>query len=787
MGKNKVSKKGYVLLDSISFYTLLTVLFLVPIFFIPSLQISLEVGKGFLLSLGVCTSFFLWLLARIVEGKFYFPKQAILLAGLSVPVALLISAVFSPSFAGSMSGGGFELSTVSSALVMFLVMFLSSVFFQTKQRMFLGLAAIGGAFVLVGIFHIVDLIFHLTVHFPHFFAQVSGGTVLGSWNDLAIFSGLVLITGLMSSETLSLDKKQKWILCAVIAVALFFMAISNFFMAWLVAGLFALFIFIYSLSFAKDEKSTVSNRFPTTSFVVVLICLVFVLANGFFGSYLSLKLGTYSSEVRPSVMATANIAKHVFLKRSIVGIGPNRFSEAWDLYKPADVNTTGFWNSSFDTGFGLLPSFAVTAGLIGLLAWLALLGIFLVKGFGSMFSSSADKVSSYLFSVSFLGAVYLWIVALLYVPNISSFVFAFMLTGVCVASWTMRKGKTVSVSLVGDPRVSFFSILISVSLLIGVVAGAYIFIKQFASLYFFEKAAYASYGTQAEIIDNAEANLNRAISLRPTDLYYRSLSQVYVAKFNALIGQNNLSSEAIKPELQTAVQNAESAGRMAVQHDKKNYTNWRTLAGVYESFVPVGIQGAYSNAVSSFNEAIALNPKDPSLYLSLANLELSQKNIDKATVYKDQALALKGNYSDALLLFGRYYDSVGNASAALDQYKQAVIIDPLSVTAFSDLGLYYYGHGSYGDAVGPFERAVILDPTNANTRYYLGMAYAKAGRTADAISQLQYVLAQNPGNKQIQDLISGLQNKPTAAVSTEQTQIPTPAPTKKPIVPVKKK
>ena len=271
-------------------------------------------------------------------------------------------------------------------------------------------------------------------------------------------------------------------------------------------------------------------------------------------------------------------------------------------------------------------------------------------------------------------------------------------------------------------------------------------------------------------IDNAEISLTKAIALYPNDTYYRSLSKLYISKFNALVAQDSISDEALKPELQQAVANAETTGRQAIKIDSKNYLNWLSLAEVYEAFVPVGINGAYENSASSFAQAIELSPKNPSIYISMANLELHKKNETKAKEYVDKSLSIKPNYGVGYILLAKYQENIGNFASAQSYYRLAVETDPSSSDGYFRLGYFLYSRGNFADAVGPLERAVILDPSNMQYRYYLALGYSKSGKTQQAISQLEYLQQLNPGSKEIQAALSAVKS----GTSTE----PAPAPLK---------
>jgi len=61
----------------------------------------------------------------------------------------------------------------------------------------------------------------------------------------------------------------------------------------------------------------------------------------------------------------------------------------------------------------------------------------------------------------------------------------------------------------------------------------------------------------------------------------------------------------------------------------------------YESVVPLGVTGAYDEALKSYQEAIKVAPKNPSIYFTLARLEVSNKNTKEARAYLDKACLSK--------------------------------------------------------------------------------------------------------------------------------------------------
>src|SRR5665648_260039 len=90
--------------NKLAFVTLLFTLFISLFFFIPYTPVTLEAGKGFLLSVGVTLSLLFWLISRLGDGKFVVPKDKLVLFALAIPVVFLISSLFSSSFYVSLFG-----------------------------------------------------------------------------------------------------------------------------------------------------------------------------------------------------------------------------------------------------------------------------------------------------------------------------------------------------------------------------------------------------------------------------------------------------------------------------------------------------------------------------------------------------------------------------------------------------------------------------------------------------------------------------------------------------------
>ena len=125
------STKGLLFtLDGIAYGIIAIVVFLLPFFFLPFLNISLDTGKMHLLGIGILVALLLWLVARLREGAVSFQKSIILVALAFLSFVTLLTGIFSEQARVSLFGFGTELTTFLGTGLLVLLAVLASVFFR---------------------------------------------------------------------------------------------------------------------------------------------------------------------------------------------------------------------------------------------------------------------------------------------------------------------------------------------------------------------------------------------------------------------------------------------------------------------------------------------------------------------------------------------------------------------------------------------------------------------------------------------------------------------------------
>jgi len=351
--------------------------------------------------------------------------------------------------------------------------------------------------------------------------------MIGKWNDLAVLFGLSALISALALEIASLSRKLRITFYGVFTISLALLAIVNFDTAWVVLAVFSLLLIVY-LGFSGYKNfpranttpkpddldsggATNKKRIPILPVILLVVSAVFITERYAFSESRPLSTAIsnffqiFQLETRPSWSATLNIAKESVKANPIFGAGPNTFVNQWQSHKPAGVNETVFWSSDFVFAVGLIPTFIISTGLLGLLSWLLFAVFFLSTGLKLFFSQPADRFSRYLGITSFLGALYLFTITFFYVPSLSSTALAFFLSGLLIASLVLENTlKVKTVSFPEQPKIGFALVVAMIMFLVLSISLAYAETSKFLALWRLQKGV---------LVLNTDGNMERAENL----------------------------------------------------------------------------------------------------------------------------------------------------------------------------------------------------------------------------------------------------------------------------------
>ncbi len=757
------TNKSSFICDRVSIIALSLTVFLGIIAFFPGGLIPSDILKGYIIVTGVLVSFICWLLGRLIEGSFNIPWTRVLLTTGILVVVLFLSSIFSNQSYLSFFGEGFEKGTFAVVGSSILGLFLASVFFSERDRISTFIQSFFVFYIVIALYQLVHLFFPAITSFGIFFNKVN--TPVGVWSDFSILSGIALIGFVLTIQFIKPSKIVKIFTFIGAALALFFVILTNILTVWILIGISAIIVLVYSLIL---NRSSNERTFPFYAFGLVLVALLFVLANNLIGGVLAGSLKASYIDIHPNRDATMQVAGKMLKYDPILGPGPNHFAEKWLIERPVGVNTSVLWDTQFSSGSSYLGTVSVLTGGLGLLAVALFLLSFLYEGASKVFKTSKeDPENNFLVFGLFVMTFYFVLAVTLFDPGVSiilcAFIFMGMFLGVLIADGRI---KMHTISFLKDQRIGFFSILSIVALLMVSAGTVYISAEHFAGLVYFQRSLVSD---NSGDIDNANTYLSRAISF--TDLPVFERARVMFAEQSVKKTLNmpttSITPDQVKTILQTVISNGNTAARQAVALDPTNPINYLALGDFLKMLLPLKIEGAGAAATDAYNRGINLAPHYPRLYLNLASLYFDSGDNKNARTYAEKAIAEKSNYTDAYFLMSQIEMAEGKADAAITRLQSAELFDSNNPDVYFELGLLYYQTGDYNNAVSSFRASVSIDGQYLNAWYYLALSDKKIGATTEANSILESLHNSFPNNQSVSNALNNTVATDNTATTTE--------------------
>lgn len=745
---------------------------LLPLLFIPVSYAPFAYSKILIVIVGVAISLIFYCLAALREGSIVIRFSSGLVAIWSVAGAGVVAALLSGDMRDAFFGDVLNVHTVSFLILLALLASAISILSEHKASILRLYAVLAVSGLVVALYQIIRVAFGEGFLSLGVFTSLTSSPI-GSWNDLALFFGLVILMLLVTLEQFPLTKWGKAAFGVTAVIALAILGLVNFFLIWIVLGLASLIVLMYALTknrFSDQTISAVSNTQTSImiSALVFVVSAVFIVGGPALGQVISDASGISYVEVRPSLSATFDIARSVYQENAFTGIGPNKFADAWRLYKDPTINITNFWSANFVAGIGYVTTFAVTMGLFGVIAWVTFLGTMVYSGFRFVFlSSHTDRFWQYIGISSFVASLYLWGMSIVYVPGVTLILLAGCFTGLLLVAYgQVVHTKSLTISISQNKQAGFVLVAIAMLVIVSSVATVFFVSRHYASVFSFN-AAVASVADGVPI-ETIERKIAAAYELSPNDWMAREIAGIQLTKVNQLITLSEPTDQQ-RQQLEEAIVNAVNAAQRAVQTDPSDASNWILLANVFIVLTGSNIDGAYTRAIESLDQAESLDPVNPEIKLLRARAESFNGNLDAAKELALRAVSLKRNYTPALLFLTQLDIARGDVAGAIASVQATITFEPRNPARYYQLGVLYSAQEDVRRATEAFETAVSLDKEYANARYFLALAYSEAGRTDDAIAQLEVVRSLNPNNEVVSSLIEQLRSGTLPDTTTDTT------------------
>lgn len=367
-----------------------------------------------------------------------------------------------------------------------------------------------------------------------------------------------------------------------------------------------------------------------------------------------------------------------FILSLLFGSGYGTFLIDFTRFKLAAFNLEqNIWNLNFAFSSSYLLELVATTGLLGALSFLSIIFAILKSRASSnplFFAVLTILALSLILPFSYISVVLLFALLGIYCAYLNiegdSRVYDIVLSLVATKSGMLSfeatpegehaRPRSESPIL---PGVVFLLILIFVGTL-----GFYTYKFVISDLKFAESIRQAA-ANNGQKTYQLQTEAIRDFSFRSD--YHRIFSQVNLALANSIAGgiqPGTPPNQQMQQNIIALLQQSINSARNAVILSPQISVNWQNLAQVYRSLINVG-QNAESFAIASMNQAIALDPYNPQLYIQLGGIYYQLKQWDQAQSQFQVAINLKRDFANAYYNLGHTLEEKGDLQNALGAYQ----------------------------------------------------------------------------------------------------------------------
>lgn len=360
---------------------------------------------------------------------------------------------------------------------------------------------------------------------------------------------------------------------------------------------------------------------------------------------------------RNSLMATLT---------ALFGYGPNSYAQAFNLLKPAWLNTSSVWQYSFESATIFPLTLVVSGGLLALISW-----IFFTARSVRLLSDKKEQKAPALKYFIFVAIVW-QVISPLNVMMLA--LLAIALSFWLAANIESFKIKKFSFNNIFDPfnlqpnnkanRYTFTAI--SIVSLLAVIFLAY----QIGLNYAAHVAAYQA--TQAASKEDfnlvfAKQEQSRNLAIFSADwrrIYASSALELAVALSNKT-DITPVEQEQVMGLVNLAITEA----REAIKLEPNSYQNWLVLANIYLQLVDV-TEDARQLAFQALSQATDTNPNDPFMRIYLGQFYMGLEQWEPASNFFLQAVERKPDLEVAYYYLAQAYvqnQQILEAETALQQ------------------------------------------------------------------------------------------------------------------------
>ncbi len=356
----------------------------------------------------------------------------------------------------------------------------------------------------------------------------------------------------------------------------------------------------------------------------------------------------------PSASTSWSIAVDSLKVSPILGVGPGNYLTSFNRFRPLSYNQTDLWAVKFATAHDFYLTSITEAGLL-FAAGLILLLILIFR----IIKENIEDRSSLKNFLKTASLVSLAIITLIFVlaPATPLLIILFFTllslnsnTHKAYISSTTQIDSEDKSQLAKNIYPKFPALIASSLIIIGALLAANQTLRILTAEYKFQNALNSLARNEAS---KTYDTLRDAIATNPrVDRYRSTFAQVNLALANAIVqkvatnsGQTTLSDQD-RQSIITLIQQAINEAKAAVALNPLRAGNWEILGRIYRSLIPLATD-ADKFAIQTYTQAIALDPINPNLRVSLGGIYYSRKDYDNAVRVFELATLAKPDHANA--------------------------------------------------------------------------------------------------------------------------------------------
>ncbi|WP_017295451.1 serine protease [Geminocystis herdmanii] len=158
----------------------------------------------------------------------------------------------------------------------------------------------------------------------------------------------------------------------------------------------------------------------------------------------------------------------------------------------------------------------------------------------------------------------------------------------------------------------------------------------------------------------------------------------------------------------------------------------------------VAVNTNLSNANNSLNESEVAKSLNVDEYLNRAKDYYEQGEYEKAIDEYNQALKINPNFAESYFYRGSTYGTINKYDNAISDLNQALKINPTFAHAYLSRGIIYANQQQYTKAISDLNEALKINPNFAYAYYNRGTSYLYLKQYEKALSDLNEALKINP-------------------------------------------